>query len=112
MQRALIARALVQQPELILLDEPTSALDLHHQIAVLNKIEILKEREVTVISTMHDITLAAMYADQIVVMKEGRILLSGASEVVVHSDQLKEAFENRINVFTLDSGRSVILPNK
>ena len=112
MQRALIARALVQQPELILLDEPTSALDLHHQIAVLNKIEILKEREVTIISTMHDITLAAMYADQIVVMKEGRILLSGASDVVVHSDQLKEAFENRINVFTLDSGRSVILPNK
>ena len=112
MQRALIARALVQQPELILLDEPTSALDLHHQIAVLNKIEILKEREVTIISTMHDITLAAMYADQIVVMKEGRILLSGASDVVVHSDQLKEAFENRINVFTSDSGRSVILPNK
>ena len=112
MQRALIARALVQQPELILLDEPTSALDLHHQIAVLNKIELLKEREVTIISTMHDITLAAMYANQIVVMKEGRILLSGASDVVVHSDQLKEAFENRINVFTLDSGRSVILPNK
>ncbi len=112
MQRALIARALVQQPELILLDEPTSALDLHHQIAVLNKIEILKKREVTIISTMHDITLAAMYADQIVVMKEGRILLSGASDVVVHSDQLKEAFENRINVFTLDSGRLVILPNK
>ena len=112
MQRALIARALVQQPELLLLDEPPSALDLHHQIAVLNKIEILKEREVTIISTMHDITLAAMYADQIVVMKEGRILLSGASDVVVHSDQLKEAFENRINVFTLDSGRSVILPNK
>jgi iron complex transport system ATP-binding protein len=112
MQRALIARALVQQPELILLDEPTSALDLHHQIAVLNKIELLKEREVTIISTMHDITLAAMYANQIVVMKEGRILLSGASDVVVHSGQLKEAFENRINVFTLDSGRSVILPNK
>jgi len=112
MQRALIARALVQQPELILLDEPTSALDLHHQIAVLNKIEILKERDVTIISTMHDITLAAMYADQIVVMKQGRILRSGPSDVVVHSEQLKEAFENRINVFTLDSGRSVILPNK
>jgi iron complex transport system ATP-binding protein len=112
MQRALIARALVQQPELILLDEPTSALDLHHQIAVLNKIEILKERDVTIISTMHDITLAAMYADQIVVMKQGRILRTGPSDVVVHSEQLKEAFENRINVFTLDSGRSVILPNK
>ena len=112
MQRALIARALVQQPELILLDEPTSALDLHHQIAVLNKIEILKERDVTIVSTMHDITLAAMYADQIVVMKQGRILRSGPSDVVVHSEQLKEAFENRINVFTLDSGRSVILPNK
>jgi iron complex transport system ATP-binding protein len=112
MQRALIARALVQEPTLILLDEPTSALDLHHQIAVLNNIELLKERGVTIISTMHDITLAAMYAEKIVVMQEGKVLLHGTSDFVIHSPELKSAFENRINVYTLDSGRPVIVANK
>ena len=112
MQRALIARALVQEPTLILLDEPTSALDLHHQISVLNNIELLKERGVTIISTMHDITLAAMYAEQIVVMQEGRVLLNGTSDYVIHSPELKSAFENRINVYTLESGRPVIVATK
>lgn len=112
MQRALIARALVQEPTLILLDEPTSALDLHHQIAVLNNIELLKERGVTIISTMHDITLAAMYAEKIVVMHQGRVLLNGTADFVIHSPELKTAFENRINVFTLDSGRPVIVAKK
>jgi len=112
MQRALIARALVQEPTLILLDEPTSALDLHHQIAVLNNIELLKERGVTIVSTMHDITLAAMYAEKIVVMQEGKVLLHGTSEFVIHSPELKAAFENRINVFTLESGRPVIVAKK
>ena len=112
MQRALIARALVQEPTLILLDEPTSALDLHHQISVLNNIELLKERGVTIISTMHDITLAAMYAEQIVVMQEGRVLLDGTSDYVIHSPELKSAFENRINVYILESGRPVIVATK
>ena len=112
MQRALIARALAQEPELILLDEPTSALDLHHQISVLNNIELLKEEGVTIISTMHDITLAAMFAERIVVMKEGRVLLSGASNDVIHSPELKHAFDNRIDVYTLDTGRPVIVASK
>ena len=112
MQRALIARALAQEPELILLDEPTSALDLHHQIAVLNNIELLKERGVTIISTMHDITLAAMYATQIVVMHQGKVLLSGLSSDVIHSPELKNAFDNRISVYTLESGRPVIVASK
>ena len=112
MQRALIARALAQEPDLILLDEPTSALDLHHQIAVLNNIEILKDRGVTIISTMHDITLAAMYAENIVVMRDGRVTLAGPVGEVIHSSELKDAFDNRINVYTLDSGRPVIVAAK
>ena len=112
MQRALIARALAQEPELILLDEPTSALDLHHQISVLNNIELLKEAGVTIISTMHDITLAAMFAERIVIMKEGKVLLSGDSQDVIHSPELRHAFDNRIDVYTLDSGRPVIVASK
>ena len=97
---------------MILLDEPTSALDLHHQISVLNNIELLKARGVTIISTMHDITLAAMYAQNIVVMQKGKILLAGDSGSVIHSPELKRAFDNRIDVFTLDSGRPVIVATK
>jgi len=112
MQRALIARALAQEPDVILLDEPTSALDLHHQISVLNNIELLKARGVTIISTMHDITLAAMYAQNIVVMQSGSVLLSGSSDFVIHSPELRAAFDNRIDVFTLDSGRPVVIASK
>jgi len=97
---------------LILLDEPTSALDLHHQISVLNNIEILKTRGVTVISTMHDITLAAMYAERIIVMQDGKVLLDGTAGDVIHSAELRTAFDNRINVYTLDSGRPVIVASK
>jgi iron complex transport system ATP-binding protein len=112
MQRALIARALAQEPKLILLDEPTSALDLHHQISVLNNIEILKEHGVTILSTMHDITLAAMYAENIVVMHDGRVTLAGSATSVIHSPELRSAFDDRINVYTLDGGRPVIMANK
>jgi ABC-type enterochelin transport system ATPase subunit len=61
---------------------------------------------------MHDITLAAMYADEIVVIKNGCILSSGATTMVVNSPELKFAFDNRIKVFTLDSGRPVIMAQK
>lgn len=112
MQRALIARALAQEPNLILLDEPTSALDLHHQISVLNNIEILKDRGVTILSTMHDITLAAMYAENIVVMVQGRVTVSGKASEVIHSPELRSAFDDRINVYTLDGGRPVVMAKK
>jgi iron complex transport system ATP-binding protein len=111
-QRALIARALVQRPRLILLDEPTSALDLHHQIEILNCVESLKAQGVTVVSTMHDITLAAMYADELAILKDGRLLICGPTKDVISSTEIIDAFDNRINVHTLDSGRSVITAKK
>jgi iron complex transport system ATP-binding protein len=92
MQRVLIARALVQEPEVMLLDEPTSALDLHHQIAVLNKVEEIKATGVTIISTMHDITLGAMYAERIIIMQSGRVLLDGESQSVIHSLRVLNSF--------------------
>jgi iron complex transport system ATP-binding protein len=112
LQRAHISRVLVQEANLVLLDEPTSALDLHHQITVLNSIEKLKSDNVTIVSTMHDLTLAAMYADEIAVLSEGKLLNYGPATEIAHGAHLKEAFKNRINVFTLDSGNPVILPQK
>jgi iron complex transport system ATP-binding protein len=112
MQRVLIARALVQEPELMILDEPTSALDLHHQISTLNHIEALQKSGVTIVSTMHDITLGAMYAERIVIMQNGKVLLDGPSNTVIHSPQLKHAFDDGITIHTLDNGRPVIVATK
>lgn len=112
MQRVLIARALVQEPELLILDEPTSALDLHHQIATLDHIEALQKNGTTIVSTMHDITLGAMYAERIIIMQKGRVLLDGPSETVIHSPELKTAFEDRISIHTLDNGRPVIVATR
>lgn len=109
MQRVLIARAMVQEPDLLILDEPTSALDLHHQIATLDHIEGMQRMGTTVVSTMHDITLGAMYAERIIVMQKGKVLLDGPSDVVIHSPELKLAFEDRISIHTLDNGRPVII---
>jgi iron complex transport system ATP-binding protein len=111
-QRAVIARALVQQPDLILLDEPTSALDLHNQIGVLNCIESLKSSGVTIISTMHDITLAAMYANEIAVMKNGKVLVHGKTAPVIESNELKSAFDHRIDVYKLEGGSSIVMAIK
>ena len=112
MQRVLIARALVQEPELMILDEPTSALDLHHQISTLNHIEGMQKTGVTIVSTMHDITLGAMYAERIVIMQSGKVLLDGPANDVIHSTQLKSAFDDAITIHTLDNGRPVIVANK
>jgi iron complex transport system ATP-binding protein len=112
LQRAHIARVLVQGADLVLLDEPTSALDLHHQISVLNQIEKLKLLGITIISTMHDLTLAAMYADKIAVLSDGKLLNYGLAQEMIHGSDLKAAFNNQISVFTLDSGKPVVLPQK
>lgn len=112
MQRVLIARALVQEAELMILDEPTSALDLHHQISTLNHIERAQKNGTTIVSTMHDITLGAMYAERIVIMQQGRVLLDGHAQEVIHSQELKMAFDNGITIHTLDNGRPVIVANK
>lgn len=109
MQRVLIARAMVQEPDFLILDEPTSALDLHHQIATLDHIEGMQKTGTTVVSTMHDITLGAMYAERIIVMQKGKVLLDGPSDAVIHSPELKLAFEDRISIHTLENGRPVII---
>lgn len=112
MQRVLVARALVQEPEVMLLDEPTSALDLHHQIQTLSQIEELKNKGVTVISTMHDITLGAMFAEKFILMNRGSVVVDGDSQDVINSALFSQVFENRISVHTLEGGRSVVMPAK
>ena len=88
-QRALIARALVQAPRLMILDEPTNHLDILYQIDML---QLLRELPVTVLLTLHDLNLAAAYCDVVYVMHEGRIVASGIPAEVFQRDLIRDVF--------------------
>lgn len=110
-QRAWIAMALAQQPRILLLDEPTSALDIAHQVEVLDVLRAEVARGTTVVLVLHDLTLAARYADELVVMAEGRIVAQGAPGTTLTEDVVEQAFGIRARVLEdPDTGRPVILP--
>ncbi|MEJ2039687.1 MAG: ABC transporter ATP-binding protein [Desulfosarcinaceae bacterium] len=92
-QRVFIARAVCQQPEVILLDEPTAALDLAHQVRVMDLMERLKaEQKVTVVMVSHDLNLAAMFADQVLLLDRGRLARSGPPQHVLDYALLEKVY--------------------
>ncbi|NOR10389.1 MAG: heme ABC transporter ATP-binding protein [Desulfovibrionaceae bacterium] len=92
-QRVIIARALCQQTQIILLDEPTAALDPSHQLKIMDLMERLrKEHRVTVIMVSHDLNLAAMYGDRLLLIKEGKIEKTGTPEEVLTQEQLTASY--------------------
>jgi len=98
-QRVFIAAALCQNPEIILLDEPTSALDLAHQLSVMDLMEKLKhQRNITIMMISHDINLAAMYADKILLLKEGKVVNEGSPEKVLNRHDLEAVYECCLSV--------------
>jgi iron complex transport system ATP-binding protein len=88
-QRVLIARALAQEPGLIVLDEPTNHLDIRHQLEILHR---LKSLPATVVTALHDINLAADFADKIALMSHGRLIAFGAPREVLTDVALSSAF--------------------
>lgn len=110
-QRVWVAMALAQQPRILLLDEPTSALDINHQVEVLDVLRAEVTRGMTVVVVLHDLTLAARYADEVVVMANGRILAAGPPTQTLTEDVIREAFGIAALVLTdPDTGRPVIVP--
>ncbi|WP_188207826.1 ABC transporter ATP-binding protein [Alkalibacillus aidingensis] len=92
-QRVAIAKAMVQEPELLLLDEPTTYLDIGYQMNVLNLVKDWQEREsLTVLMVLHDLNLAAQYCDELILMDEGSIVKRGTSEEVISAQMLKEVY--------------------
>jgi iron complex transport system ATP-binding protein len=113
LQRVVLARALAQEAPVLLLDEPTSALDLGRRVDALELVDELRhERGLTVVSAMHDLTLAAQFADRLVLLSAGRIVASGRPADVLHEDTLSACFGGRIRVLTDDDGQLLVVPQR
>ena len=93
----LLARALTQQPALLVLDEPTNNLDIRHQLDVLT---LLRHLGVSVLAALHDLNLAAMYCDTLYVLASGRIVASGPPAAVLTADLLAEVYRVKAEVST------------
>jgi len=92
-QRVVIAMALAQEPQVLLLDEPTVHLDVHHQIEILELIRKLnRERGLTVLSTMHDMNLASLYFERLILLRAGRIVTQGLPREVLSQDLVRAVF--------------------
>lgn len=102
-QLASLAQALVREPRLLLLDEPTSALDLRHQTLVMNLVSELASEGRIVIAVLHDLDLAVRWAEQIVVIDEGRVVAEGSPEEAITESMLAHVYgvEARVERCTL-----------
>lgn len=98
-QRAALAMALAQEPALLLLDEPTSHLDLHHQQNLLGLVRRLnRSAGVTVLAAMHDVNLAALWFDRLLLLRDGRIAADGSPDEVLRPDLLEQVFGSPVHV--------------
>jgi iron complex transport system ATP-binding protein len=111
-QRVWIAMALAQETDVLLLDEPTTYLDLAHQVEVLDLVtDLNRQRGTTVAIVLHDLNLAARYADHVIAMKGGRIVAEGTSTAVVTADLVREVFGLDSRVFPDPvTGTPLIIP--
>lgn len=93
LQRVIIARAICQQPQIVLLDEPTAALDPAHQLRVMDLMEKFRqEQDTTIIMVSHDLNLASLYGDRLLLLKEGRVMKTGTPAEVLSEQLLRESY--------------------
>jgi iron complex transport system ATP-binding protein len=96
-QRAIIACALAQTPEIIMLDEPVSSLDIQHQIEVLGILKRLnREKKMTVITVLHDLNLASEYSDILMLLMDGKLMDSGSPARVITGENIRKAYNTDI----------------
>lgn len=92
-QRALLSRALVQEPQVLLLDEPTAFLDLNHQVDISRKLRQLNhEHGLTIVIVSHDLNLASQYCDQLLLLQNGTIIQKGTPEEVIRAEVLEAVY--------------------
>ena len=112
-QRLVIARAIAQESPILLLDEPTSALDIGHQQQALELVDRLRrEHGLTVVSAMHDLTLAGLYADRLSLLHQGHVVATGSAAHVLRPDILSEFYGVSVSVHEQDDGTVVVVPKR
>ncbi len=110
-QRAVLARVLAQEARLLLLDEPTTGLDIGHAQALLDLIDRLRHEEgATVVSTLHDLTLSAQYATQLLLLDRGEVVAAGAPAEVLTRERIERHYDARVEVLTTATGQLVVAP--
>lgn len=111
-QRVIIARALTQQTNIILMDEPVSQLDIHHQLELMETVKSLIDMKgITVIMVLHDLNLAAQYSDFIVLLNEGTVVSQGLPEDVLTKENIESVYKVKVHIMSHPvSGRPYIIP--
>jgi iron complex transport system ATP-binding protein len=108
-QRVVVARALAQEAGIVILDEPTAALDIGHQQQALELFEDLRaESQLTLVAAMHDLTLAAQYADRVALIAAGRIVADGTPDDVLTEENISAHYHASVNVVRVDDRLAVV----
>lgn len=110
LQRVMIARGLVQEPEILILDEPTSNLDVKHQMTVMKFLkEYARDKNVMVIMVCHDLNITAAYADRVVVMKDGGVYADGKPWDILTAETIKHVYDVSCRVIDVEGTPHIAL---
>ncbi len=109
-QLALVARALAQEPQLLVMDEPTAGLDFGNQIRILEKITALAATGISILFSSHNPDQAFLSAHRALLLGEGRVLESGAPQDVIRADTLKRLYGVDVQIVPVEGGRHACLP--
>jgi iron complex transport system ATP-binding protein len=113
LQRVVLARALAQEAPLLLLDEPTSALDLGRQQQVLELVdELRREHALTVVSALHDLSLAGQYAERLLLLDQGAIVAEGTAQEVLSERRIAAYYGANVRVIHDERGAVFVLPRR
>lgn len=108
-QKVAIARALVQEPELIIFDEPTGNLDIYNEKLILDEAKkIVKNKNVSILISLHDLNLAYEFADEFYFIKEGKIIYQGDKEVF-NEENIKETFDLNVKLTNVENKKIVMI---
>ena len=109
-QLVFMAQALVKEPKILILDEPTSALDLHKQFDLLTLLNLTQENDFTTLVTLHHLDLAAMFADEIIVLKEGTVYAQARRKTSFTEAMMEDVYRVKTKIYMDDNGLPHVIP--
>lgn len=109
LQRVILARAIAQQTDILLLDEPISHLDIHHQLGILKMIKSLCEsQDLTAICVMHDLNLTMKFCENVIMLKDGEVFSAGATKEVLNKGNIKDVYGIDVEIAEINKRLQII----